>query len=107
MTRISSVPDPAGSMPLARHWIARASSWAIALLALIGINLPVTAASTGEKEPDRVGLEARVEAVRNALDKGQAPYEEPKIGDRTLQWINWPNWNNWNNWPNWGNWNNY
>jgi len=56
--------------------------------------------------PARVALEARVQAVREAM---QASNEAAAArGDKTLaQWFNWSNWNNWNNWPNWGKWGNW
>ncbi len=57
----------------------------------------------------RALLEARVAAVRQALQLDEAGHEAPASG-RVAQWgnwpnwANWPNWNNWNNWANWGNW---
>jgi len=55
-------------------------------------------------ERDRIALEARVAAVRDAIQRAapDAPSDRP-----LAQWFNWGNWNNWNNWPNWGNWGNW
>jgi hypothetical protein len=56
-------------------------------------------------ERERLALEARVEAVRDAI--AQAAPEGAAIDGEQAQWFNWGNWNNWNNWPNWGNWGNW
>jgi hypothetical protein len=49
-------------------------------------------------------LEARVEAVRKALQATPADQLPQQL---VAQWYNWPNWNNWNNWGNWANWGNW
>ena len=56
-------------------------------------------------EQDRIALEARVAAIRAAIERA-AP-DTPNDGGPLAQWFNWGNWNNWNNWPNWGNWGNW
>ena len=55
-------------------------------------------------ERDRLALEARVEAMREAISAASS--EEADAGPRAA-WFNWGNWNNWNNWSNWGNWSNW
>lgn len=89
--------------PANRHRVLR--SW----LALMGVVGAFGASSPAEArvEVARQALEARVLAVRAAIqeapdaDAGKAP------DTRLAQWMNWGNWNNWNNWPNWGNWGNW
>jgi hypothetical protein len=87
------------------------------LFALISAYATIaTGTATGAVRPggeaDR--LDARINAVRLALNQRQTPSDRSSDAPaRPLQWVNWPNWNNWNNWgnwpnwPNWGNWNNY
>jgi hypothetical protein len=55
-------------------------------------------------ERERIALEARVAAMRDAIQR-VAP--EGANDGPLAQWFNWGNWNNWNNWPNWGNWSNW
>ncbi len=55
-------------------------------------------------ERDRFELDARVEAMRDAMAHAT---EDTPIDGQHAQWFNWGNWNNWNNWPNWGNWVNW
>ena len=55
-------------------------------------------------ERDRLALEARVEAMREAISAASS--DEDDVGPRAA-WFNWGNWNNWNNWSNWGNWSNW
>src|SRR5436853_557433 len=52
---------------------------------------------------ERIVLESRVEALRQALRQaGDAVGEDQPV---KAQWGNWNNWNNWrNSWNNWGNW---
>ena len=57
-------------------------------------------------ERDRRALEARVEAMRDAIAQAAAP-DDARVDGQRAQWFNWGNWNNWNNWPNWGNWGNW
>lgn len=55
-------------------------------------------------ERDRLALEARVEAMREAISAASSDEHE---ADPRAAWFNWGNWNNWNNWSNWGNWANW
>jgi hypothetical protein len=75
-------------------------------------------AQGGDPASGRLELEARVEAVRAALQAARpasgdaAGPEAPAAAgsdpaDPQAQWFNWPNWNNWSNWQNWGNWGNW
>lgn len=52
----------------------------------------------------RVVLEARVSAVREALQRSTGSAERPEGWRQLAQWMNWNNWPNWRNWGNWGNW---
>ena len=90
----------------------KASSWHRAfraLLALVGVVGVMGAPNPAEARVElaRQALEARVLAVRAAIQ--EAPdADATKLPDtRLAQWMNWGNWNNWNNWPNWGNWGNW
>ena len=58
---------------------------------------------------DRMALEARVEAMRGAIEQAARVDTsiDTSIDETRAQWFNWGNWNNWNNWSNWGNWNNW
>lgn len=65
--------------------------------------------SVPPKDPS--SIEARVEAVRAAVEQSQVASPAQRAGDVTAtpvaQWGNWGNWNNWGNWVNWNNWNNW
>ncbi|MEP7296958.1 MAG: hypothetical protein ABI702_12285 [Burkholderiales bacterium] len=74
---------------------------AIGAAGLLGAALQAQA----HAEQDRLALEARVAAIRAAIQR-TAP-DAPNDGGPLAQWFNWGNWNNWNNWPNWGNWGNW
>jgi hypothetical protein len=88
---------------------SRQKRWWTILLGLFGLAVGVSApAATNPAASERAALEARVAAVREALQ--QAPQEA--VGrhsdfDLIAQWPNWPNWGNWGNWPNWPNWGNW
>lgn len=81
-------------------------------LALLGV-ASLTAAQAAQLPPDlataRADLEARVAAVRAAMEQQAAKVETGHGGEEhhVAQWFNWPNWANWPNWPNWGNWANW
>lgn len=98
------VPRPASRY---RRWQIRFRSLLWATLSLVGISASAAATNPPQENPPSVSLEARVEAVRNALAEQHQPVDDRRAPARTFQWGNWPNWGNWNNWPNWGNWNNY
>jgi hypothetical protein len=78
------------------------------LIAVIGAAglLGAAVQAQAHVERDRRALEARVEAMRDAIAQAAVLDESPIDGPRA-QWFNWGNWNNWNNWPNWGNWGNW
>ena len=80
-----------------------------ALLTWIGVAGALSSANVAQarvEPPARVALEARVQAVRGAMQ--ESIDAAAASGDKTLaQWFNWSNWNNWNNWPNWGKWGNW
>lgn len=83
--------------------------WWVALLGAIGVTVASAASGAeGQTLAQRVALEARVEAVRKALQETSAGSgtDHSESGPHA-QWFNWPNWNNWNNWMNWGNWGNW
>jgi len=68
--------------------------------AALGGAVPASASVPAERHV----LEARVKAVRAALNDDHDAADagagvEPSV--RTAQWFNWGNWNNWNNWKNW------
>ena len=93
----------------------KASSWPRALRALLArVGVAGVVGAMGASSPadarvelGRQALEARVLAVRAALQEA-ADADASKAPDtRLAQWMNWGNWNNWNNWPNWGNWGNW
>ena len=80
------------------------------LLASIGAVAGIAAAPHADAVPAaRQALEARVLAVREALD--QDAERDAESGDaaprRLLAQFKWNNWNNWNNWPKWGKWGNW
>ena len=79
------------------------------LLTWIGVAGVLGSATIAEARVEpaaRVALEARVQAVRSAMQ--ESVDAAAASGDNTLaQWFNWSNWNNWNNWPNWGKWGNW
>jgi hypothetical protein len=97
-----------GNKSTGRKSIAR---W---LLAGVGLASALGASAAAHAVTDatpRAALEARVMAVRAAL-QADAEDANPDARNaapdtRVAQWLNWPNWNNWNNWPNWGNWGNW
>ena len=74
----------------------------ITLLAAAGL-LGGTLQAQAHVERERQALEARVAAVRQALQDNDSSASGDVDGQRA-QWFNWGNWNNWNNWRNWGNW---
>jgi len=78
------------------------------LIAIIGAAglLGAAVQAQAHVERDRFALEARVEAMRDAIAQAAVPDGSSIDGPRA-QWFNWGNWNNWNNWPNWGNWGNW
>lgn len=78
------------------------------LVAIIGAAglLGASVQAQAHVERDRRALDARVEAMRDAIAQATTSDEAPVDGQRA-QWLNWGNWNNWNNWPNWGNWSNW
>ena len=72
-------------------WRALAS---IAALGLLGAVAQANAIVRLERE----ALEARVDAVRAALQVGDRDSAMPSL---VAQWNNFKNWNNWNNWKKW------
>ena len=62
--------------------------------------LGAVAQTQAHVERDRLALDARVEAMRDAITRAT---DGASIDGQHAQWFNWGNWNNWNNWPNWGN----
>ncbi len=76
----------------------------LAVAALLsGLVAPVAAAvdRAGVEPAARAALNARVQAVRQAL--------APTVGDGRpeVQASPWTNWTNWNNWPKWSKWSNW
>ena len=90
----------------------RLISTLLGALGLVQLAQPVSANEGAGVLPDRVALEARVFAVRSALQQ-TAAQATPALAtaddpvDEIAQWRNWPNWGNWNNWNNWANWGNW
>ncbi|NUZ04473.1 hypothetical protein [Piscinibacter koreensis] len=85
------------------------SLWA-RLLASFGALAGMAAAPHADAVPAaREALEARVLAVRAALDRAPGPDSDADEAPPRLlaQWFKWNNWNNWNNWPKWGKWGNW
>ena len=95
-----------GNKSTERKSIARRLLAWVGIAGALGLSAPVHAADATPRE----SLEARVMAVRTALQDAAADADTNASFDpdaRIAQWLNWPNWNNWNNWPNWGNWGNW
>lgn len=91
---------------------ARVSFGLRRFLSLLGLlaaaAAPVQASVPTDVEHQRVLLQARVAAVRDAmLVQQNLRADDPARSDRLAQWFNWPNWMNWNNWNNWANWGNW
>ncbi|MBC8056809.1 MAG: hypothetical protein H7Y61_09545 [Rhizobiales bacterium] len=70
---------------------------AFAALAALGL-LGAAAQANAIVRLERAALEARVEAMRAALNEAD-PAEAPT--GLVAQWNNFKNWNNWNNWKKW------
>ena len=68
---------------------------AFALLAALGL-LGTAAQANAIVRLERDALEARVDAVRGALQA-----REGALPALVAQWNNFKNWNNWNNWKKW------
>ena len=84
----------------------------LSTLGLLQLVQPVSAKQEVDGPSGRVALEARVAAVRSALQQAGAQAAPDaaaaaKPADELAQWRNWPNWGNWNNWNNWANWGNW
>ena len=91
--------------------------WAVARRLLTGLGAASFFSTSALANPissaERLSLESRVQAVRQAL-KDSAPRsvqaEENESLSQPPGWGNWGNWGNWanawNNWGNWGNWGN-
>lgn len=68
---------------------------AFASLAALGL-LNTAAQANASVRLERDALEARVDAVRGALQS-----REGALPALVAQWNNFKNWNNWNNWKKW------
>lgn len=68
---------------------------AFAALAALGL-LGAAAQADAIVRLERDALEARVEAVRGAVQA-----REGALPQLVAQWNNFKNWNNWNNWKKW------
>lgn len=88
------------SKPVLAARYRRLLGLALVGLGLLGMSPRAQAQTVGE----RLVLEARVDAVRQALQRAAVTDTQTAAVE---QWLNWPNWNNWNNWGNWGNWPNW
>ena len=91
-------------------------AWVFARHLLTGlgaIGLFSTSAPASPIPPaERLALESRVLAVRQAMQQAVPPAVQPDANQAlAAQWGNWGNWGNWanawNNWGNWGNWGNW
>ncbi|MEP7101984.1 MAG: hypothetical protein ABI781_15850 [Burkholderiales bacterium] len=76
--------------------IGRRLRRAFATLAALGL-LGAAAQANAIVRLERDALEARVDAVRGAL---QGPVDD-SLPALVAQWNNFKNWNNWNNWKKW------
>jgi len=85
--RYASCRQPAGIGRRLRHAFA-----SLAALGLLGAAAQANAIVRLERE----ALEARVDAVRGALQ-----HDEGALPVLVAQWNNFKNWNNWNNWKKW------
>ena len=71
---------------------------ALASLAALGL-LGAAAQANAIVRLEREALEARVDAMRDALARDMA--REGALPRLVAQWNNFKNWNNWNNWKKW------
>jgi hypothetical protein len=67
----------------------------------VGVALPAQA----HVDTERAQLQARVAAVRAALNrasavKGEGEAQEPRLVSQAANWTNWPKWSKWSNWAN-------
>jgi len=79
----------------------------LGFIGLLGIVDSPSAAARPSVLEERLRLEQRILAARDALTNDRRAGEADGVVGKIAQWVNWPNWGNWGNWPNWNNWNNW
>jgi hypothetical protein len=100
---------------MSKNLVRRARVFARHLLTGLGAVGLFSASAPANTVPpaERLALESRVLAIRQAMQQVTRPAVEPDSNEAfaAAQWGNWGNWRNWanawNNWGNWGNWGNW
>jgi len=71
------------------------------VITLVGITSLVVTPAAASVERQRLQLQSRIDAVRQALQQtSAATLHDATLTAQAAHWNNWPKWSKWSNWAN-------